>query len=68
MFSSLRASLTQHRTIALGGALGAAGLASIWLVSDAPGTHVLCLRVLLILFSNGGACISRCLSPVDGET
>ena len=35
MFSSLRAGFTQQRTIALGGALGAAGLASIWLVSDA---------------------------------
>ena len=34
MFSSLRAGFTQQRTIALGAALGATGLASIWLVSD----------------------------------
>lgn len=35
MFSSLRAGFTHQRTIALGGALGAAGLVSVWLVSDA---------------------------------
>ncbi|KAL3159030.1 hypothetical protein ABBQ32_011029 [Trebouxia sp. C0010 RCD-2024] len=35
MFSSIRAGFTHQRTIALGGALSAAGLASIWLVPNA---------------------------------
>ena len=35
MLTSLRASFTQQRVIALGGALGAAGLASVWLVGAA---------------------------------
>ncbi len=57
MFSSIRAGFTHQRTLALGGALGAAGLASIWLVSDAFDDNADPILVVLIDVS----CICSCM-------
>ena len=72
MLTSLRASFTQQRVIALGGALGTAGLASVWLVgaasygvrqsAHATGVQlvhaVACIELCSLLLASSGPCFA----------
>ena len=68
MLSSLKAGFSQQRVLALGGALGVGGLASVWLVSVPSKLHTcrhLHCSIRLMCSLHGSARVARLRHATD---